>query len=123
MKRIWLVVGVTILTIAAFFAGWFLSRPMFFGGPDAMTFREEGPGGEVREFQGSGETFAGSIAAIEDGVVAVTNETGEFEFQVTSNTRVIDLGESDGLHVGDSVDVIYEAQNGDLIALTITSTH
>jgi hypothetical protein len=123
MKRIWLVLGVTLLAIAAFFAGWFLSRPILFGGPDGMAFRGEGPVDGFMELEGSGEAFTGTITAIEAGQVTVASETDKFDFRVTSSTGMIDLGETDGLQIGDAVDIVYEAQNGELIALTITSTN
>lgn len=120
MKQAWIVVGVLVLVIAAFFAGQFLSRPFLMAPRDGQIMRDASNGGFM-EISPDGETFNGSVLAIENNTITIGNGSEQFIFQIASDTRLIDIGELDGVQVGDTVEVIYQGEAEGFVALNITS--
>lgn len=120
MKNVWIAIGLLGLLVVAFLAGQFFSRGQFLGAGGPPAFRGAGqPGFDQIEF--SGESFGGEVTDIDDASFVVQDQDEQFTFQINGETRFISIGTVDGLQVGETVEVIYQADDGDLVALSITS--
>ncbi|MGH2582683.1 MAG: hypothetical protein ACRDFQ_07290 [Anaerolineales bacterium] len=122
MRKALLIAGGIVLLALAFFAGRFTGRGQFFvNGPPRFNGNQQAPFVIEGEPQFS-ESSAGEVSGLNEDSLTVQRDGEEMTFAIDANTRFITFGASVVIQVGDAVDVRYQLETAESLAVSVTLT-